>query len=182
MVDVLCKRLDGRVAVVTGAATGIGRAIARRLGAEGAAVVVGDRKAEWGEETAAKGEATLPVKLATALLRDRNGVIELDVPVTGSIDDPKFRIGPIVWQVIKNILSKAVTAPFALLGSLFAGAEDAQFVDFAPGSAANSQKPFSIIKVQSSTTSIPAVSASFSNSEFSVPGLKMIRFGCRLIR
>jgi hypothetical protein len=89
---------------------------------------------EWGEATAAKGEATLPVKLATALLRDRNGVIELNVPVTGSIDDPKFRIGPIVWQVIKNILSKAVTAPFALLGSLFAGAEDAQFVDFAPGS------------------------------------------------
>ena len=90
---------------------------------------------EWGEATAAKGEATLPVKLATALLRDRNGVIELDIPVTGSIDDPKFRIGPIVWQVIKNILSKAVTAPFALLGSLFAGAEDAQFVDFTPGSA-----------------------------------------------
>jgi outer membrane protein OmpA-like peptidoglycan-associated protein len=89
---------------------------------------------EWGEETAAKGEATLPVKFATALLKDRNGVIELDVPVTGSIDDPKFRIGPIVWQVIKNILAKAVTAPFALLGSLFAGAEDAQFVDFAPGS------------------------------------------------
>ena len=91
---------------------------------------------EWGEETAAKGEATLPVKFATALLKDRNGVIELDIPVTGSIDDPKFRIGPIVWQVIKNILVKAVTAPFALLGSLFAGAEDAQFVDFAPGSAA----------------------------------------------
>ena len=90
---------------------------------------------EWGEETAAKGEATLPVKFATALLKDRNGVIELDVPVTGSIDDPKFRIGPIVWQVIKNILVKAVTAPFALLGSLFAGAEEAQFVDFAPGSA-----------------------------------------------
>jgi hypothetical protein len=62
-------------------------------------------------------------------------VIELDIPVTGSIDDPKFRIGPIVWQVIKNILVKAVTAPFALLGSLFAGAEEAQFVDFAPGSA-----------------------------------------------
>ena len=75
------------------------------------------------------------MKFATALLKDRNGVIELDVPVTGSIDDPKFRIGPIVWQVIKNLLVKAVTAPFALLGSLFAGAEEAQFVDFAPGSA-----------------------------------------------
>jgi Domain of Unknown Function (DUF748) len=90
---------------------------------------------EWGEETAAKGEATLPVKFATALLKDRNGVIELDVPVTGSIDDPKFRVGPIIWQIVKNLIVKAVTAPFALLGSLFAGAEEAQYIDFAPGDA-----------------------------------------------
>ena len=90
---------------------------------------------EWGEPTATKGEATLPVKFATSLLKDRHGVINLDVPVTGTIDDPKFRIGPIVWQIIKNLIVKAVTAPFALLGSLFEGAEEAQFVDFAPGSA-----------------------------------------------
>jgi uncharacterized protein involved in outer membrane biogenesis len=90
---------------------------------------------EWGEASATQGEATLPVKLATSLLKDRNGVIELDVPVGGTLDDPTFRVGPIVWQVIKNIIVKAVTAPFALLGSLFAGAEEAQFVDFAPGDA-----------------------------------------------
>ena len=90
---------------------------------------------EWGEATATQGEATLPVKFATALLKDRHGVINLDVPVAGTLDDPTFRIGPIVWQVIKNIIVKAVTAPFALLGSLFAGAEEAQFVDFAPGDA-----------------------------------------------
>jgi hypothetical protein len=90
---------------------------------------------EWGEPTAAKGEATLPVKFATALLKDSDGVINLDVPVSGTIDDPTFRIGPIIWQVIKNILTKAVTAPFKLLGALFEGAEEAQFVDFAPGSA-----------------------------------------------
>jgi uncharacterized protein involved in outer membrane biogenesis len=88
---------------------------------------------EWGEATDTQGEATLPVKFATALLKDRQGVIELDVPVGGTLDDPTFRIGPIVWQVIKNIIVKAVTAPFALLGSLFEGAEEAQFVDFAPG-------------------------------------------------
>jgi uncharacterized protein involved in outer membrane biogenesis len=91
---------------------------------------------EWGEASATQGEATLPVKLATSLLKDRNGVIELDVPVGGTLDDPTFRVGPIVWQIIKNIIVKAVTAPFALLGSLFAGAEEAQFVDFAPGDAA----------------------------------------------
>jgi hypothetical protein len=90
---------------------------------------------EWGEASATRGEATLPVKFATALLKDREGVINLDVPVGGTLDDPNFRIGPIVWQVIKNILTKAVTAPFALLGSLFEGAEDAQFVHFAAGEA-----------------------------------------------
>jgi len=91
---------------------------------------------EWGEATANKGEATLPVKFATSLLKDRNGVIHLDLPVGGTIDDPSFRIGPIVWQIIKNIITKAVTAPFALLGGLFAGAEEAQFIDFAPGESA----------------------------------------------
>jgi len=90
---------------------------------------------EWGEATESQGEATLPVKFATSLLKDRHGVINLDVPVGGTLDDPKFRIGPIVWQIIKNIIVKAVTAPFALLGSLFEGAEEAQFVDFAPGEA-----------------------------------------------
>jgi len=90
---------------------------------------------EWGDATAAKGEATLPVKFATVLLRDKDGVIDLDIPVTGTIDDPTFRIGPIVWQVIKNLIVKAVTAPFSLLGALFSGAEEAQHVEFLPGSA-----------------------------------------------
>ena len=90
---------------------------------------------EWGAATATKGEATLPVKFATFLLRDSHGVINLDIPVTGSLDDPKLRIGPIIWQVIKNLIVKAVSAPFKLLGSMFKGAEEAQFVDFAPGSS-----------------------------------------------
>jgi uncharacterized protein involved in outer membrane biogenesis len=90
---------------------------------------------EWGDAAENKGEATLPVKFATVLLRDRHGVINLDVPVSGSLDDPQLRVGPIVWQIIKNIIVKAATAPFALLGALFSGAEDAQFVDFQPGDA-----------------------------------------------
>ncbi len=90
---------------------------------------------EWGEATASREEATLPVKFATSLLKDADGVINLEIPVSGTIDDPAFRVGPIVWQIIKNILTKAVTAPFKALGALFKGAEEAQFVDFAPGSA-----------------------------------------------
>jgi len=88
---------------------------------------------EWGEATAEKGEATLPVKFATSLLKDADGVIDLDIPVTGTIDDPKFRIGPIIWQIIRNLITKAVTAPFKALGALFKDSEQSQFVDFAPG-------------------------------------------------
>jgi hypothetical protein len=91
---------------------------------------------EWGEQTATQGEATLPVKFATVLLRDADGVINLDIPVAGTLGDPTFRVGPIVWQIIKNLIVKAVTAPFKLLGALFAGAEEAQYVDFVPGQAA----------------------------------------------
>jgi len=90
---------------------------------------------EWGDATATKGEATLPVKFATSLLKDADGVISLDIPVTGTLDDPRFRVGPIIWQVVKNLITKAVTAPFRALGNLFKGAEEAQFVDFAPGTA-----------------------------------------------
>jgi hypothetical protein len=89
---------------------------------------------EFGEKTASRDAVSLPVKLAVALLKDRNGVIDLPLPVTGSLDDPKFRLGPIIWKVLVNILEKAVTAPFALLGSLFGSGPELQFIDFQPGS------------------------------------------------
>ncbi len=90
---------------------------------------------EFGAKTASKEAVTLPIKLAVALLKDRHGVIDLNLPVTGTLDDPQFRLGPIIWKVLVNLLLKAVTAPFALLGSLFGGGPDLQFIDFAPGVA-----------------------------------------------
>ena len=90
---------------------------------------------EWGQATESKDAVPLPIRLATALLKDSKGVIDLDLPVTGSLDDPKFSIWPIVWQVVGNVIEKAVTAPFRLIGSLFEGADKAQYIDFAPGSA-----------------------------------------------
>jgi Domain of Unknown Function (DUF748) len=91
---------------------------------------------EFGEKTASKDAVSLPVKLAVALLKDRNGLIDLDIPVAGSLDDPTFRLAPLIWKVFVNILEKAVTAPFALLGALFGGGPDLQFIDFQPGAAA----------------------------------------------
>lgn len=75
----------------------------------------------------------LPVKLAIDLLKDRNGRIMLDVPVTGRTDDPKFRIAPVIWQVVDNVLVKAATSPFSLLGAAFGGGEELSFVEFEPG-------------------------------------------------
>jgi uncharacterized protein involved in outer membrane biogenesis len=91
---------------------------------------------ELGGKVDSPDAMSLPLKLAIALLKDRNGVIDLDLPVSGSLDDPEFRVGPIIWKMVVNLLTKIVTAPFALLGSLFGGGEELALLDFAPGSAA----------------------------------------------
>jgi hypothetical protein len=78
---------------------------------------------------------SLPVKLAVALLKDRNGRIDLDVPVTGRLDDPEFRVAPIIFKTIANLITRAATSPFRLLGGLAGGGEELSFLEFAPGSA-----------------------------------------------
>ncbi|MFI4895213.1 MAG: DUF748 domain-containing protein [Steroidobacterales bacterium] len=88
---------------------------------------------EFGAATGSKQAVPLPIKLAVSLLKDRNGVITLDLPVGGSLDDPTFRIGPIVWKMFVNLVTKIVTAPFALLGSLFGGGPELSYVDFPAG-------------------------------------------------
>ena len=77
-----------------------------------------------------------PVKLAVSLLKDRNGVIKLDLPVTGNLDDPTFSVTKIVFQIIENLLVKAATSPFALLGSAFGGGEELSYIEFIDGSSA----------------------------------------------
>lgn len=90
---------------------------------------------EFGEATGSKDAAPLPIKLAVALLKDRHGIIDLELPVRGSLDDPDFRYGKLIWKVALNLLTRIATAPFAALGSLFGGGEDLQFLEFAAGSA-----------------------------------------------
>jgi hypothetical protein len=90
---------------------------------------------EFGDKTDSKDAAPIPIKLAVALLKDRQGVIDLQLPVGGSLDDPQFRLGPIIWKALLGLLTKVVTAPFAALGALFGGGEEMQYIDFQPGSA-----------------------------------------------
>jgi hypothetical protein len=90
---------------------------------------------QLGEKVDSPDAVKLPLKLAVALLKDRNGVIDIGLPVTGSLDDPQFRLGPIIWKAVVNLLVKIATAPFALLGHLFGGSEEMNLIDFDPGSA-----------------------------------------------
>jgi hypothetical protein len=89
----------------------------------------------FGEKVDSPTATKLPVLLAVALLKDRNGVIDVNLPISGSLDDPEFSLGGIIVRVFVNLIVKAVTAPFALLGSLFGGGEELAFLEFAPGSA-----------------------------------------------
>jgi Domain of Unknown Function (DUF748) len=90
---------------------------------------------ELGDRVESPDAIHLPLKIAVALLKDRNGVIDIDLPVTGSLDDPQFKVGPLIWKAVLNLLTKIATAPFALLGHLFGGGEQMNYIDFHPGSA-----------------------------------------------
>ncbi|MEE8340036.1 MAG: DUF748 domain-containing protein [Xanthomonadales bacterium] len=80
--------------------------------------------------------ASLPLGLAVALLTDANGVISIDLPVAGDINDPKFSIGGVVWQAIAGLVTKIVTAPFRFLGKLIGiDSEDLGQFEFLAGRA-----------------------------------------------
>ncbi|OPY67577.1 MAG: AsmA family protein [Syntrophorhabdaceae bacterium PtaU1.Bin034] len=88
----------------------------------------------FGDKVESPSATKLPVRLAVALLKDRHGQIKLSIPVSGSIDDPEFSVWRIVLQVVVNLIAKAATSPFALLGSLFGGGEELSYVEFEHGS------------------------------------------------
>jgi uncharacterized protein involved in outer membrane biogenesis len=89
----------------------------------------------FGDKIDSPKATSLPVKFAVALLADRNGVIDVNLPISGSLDDPQFSIGAIVFKAIGNLIAKAVTQPFAMLGHLFGGGEEMSSMDFEPGRA-----------------------------------------------
>jgi uncharacterized protein involved in outer membrane biogenesis len=88
----------------------------------------------FGDAVESERATSLPVRLAVSLLKDRNGEIHLDIPVSGNLDDPQFSVLGIIWQVIKNLLVKAATSPLALISAM-AGGEDFSTIVFPYGSA-----------------------------------------------
>ncbi len=107
----------------------------RKLSAENKIIL---NQLTFGEKIESPTATKLPVLLAVALLKDRNGVIDVDLPISGSLDDPQFSVGGIVLRIIINIITKAVTAPFSLIASAFGGGgsgEELSYIEFANGRA-----------------------------------------------
>lgn len=89
----------------------------------------------FGEKVDSPDALKLPVLLAVALLKNSRGEIDINLPISGSLSDPKFRIGGIIFQVLINLITKAVISPFSLLASAFGGGDELGYVEFAPGAS-----------------------------------------------
>ncbi len=87
-----------------------------------------------GEKVESPDALSIPVSLALALLKNQQGEIDVHMPISGSINDPEFSLGGLIIKVFINLITKAATAPFAMLGSLFGG-EELSEIDFSPGYA-----------------------------------------------
>lgn len=89
-----------------------------------------------GEKIESPDATSLPIPLALALLKDRKGQIDIDLPVRGNLDDPDFSYGGVIWNALVNLLTKIATSPFTIVGGLLGGsADDLQFVAFSAGEA-----------------------------------------------
>jgi len=103
----------------------------------------------FGEKVESPDATSLPVLFAVNLLKDANGRINLELPISGSLEDPKFEFGALVGQVVSTLFKKIVTSPFSLLAGVFGGnggsggsgaassgsSDDLAFTEFDAGSA-----------------------------------------------
>jgi uncharacterized protein involved in outer membrane biogenesis len=104
-------------------------------------VLVGNHKLTATELTLGEkvegGSASLPLRMAVALLKDAQGKIELDVPIEGSVDDPEFAYRKVIWAAFRRIMVNLTTAPFRFLGRLMGiEGDDLEFVSFEAGRGA----------------------------------------------
>ncbi|RON11178.1 hypothetical protein BK659_02785 [Pseudomonas brassicacearum] len=92
---------------------------------------------QLGEKVDSPDAVSLPLKLAIALLKDSDGKISIELPITGDLNNPQFSVMPIIWQTLRNLIVRAAEAPFKFIGGLIngSGAEDLGSVSFAPGSS-----------------------------------------------
>jgi uncharacterized protein involved in outer membrane biogenesis len=137
-----------------------------------------------GDKVESPNATKLPVKLAISLLKDRAGEIKLDIPVTGSLDDPKFSIWGIILKILINLIAKAATSPFSLLGAVFGGGEELSFVEFDYGittlTEPNAKKIETIVKALHDRPSLKMDVEGHVDMEKDREGLKQYLFNKKL--
>ncbi|MBX9409584.1 DUF748 domain-containing protein [Pseudomonas baetica] len=115
---------------------------------------------QLGEKVDSPDAVSLPLKLAIALLKDVDGKISIELPVTGDLNNPQFSVMPIVWQTLRNLVVKAAAAPFKLIGGLVSGggSQDLGTVSFAPGSSElNKDAEAALVKLSQALKERPAL-------------------------
>lgn len=115
---------------------------------------------QLGEKVDSPDATSLPLKLAIALLKDVDGKISIELPVSGDLNNPQFSVMPIVWQTLRNLIVKAAAAPFKMIGGLISGggSEDLGTVSFAAGSSDLSKEAeASLIKLSGALKERPAL-------------------------
>ncbi|UCP07409.1 DUF748 domain-containing protein [Pseudomonas sp. MM213] len=114
---------------------------------------------QLGEKVDSPDAVSLPLKLAIALLKDVDGKISIELPVSGDLNNPQFSVMPIVWQTLRNLIVKAAAAPFKMIGGLVSGgSEDLGTVSFAPGSSDLSKDAEgSLVKLSNALKERPAL-------------------------
>ncbi|ATR84800.1 hypothetical protein CS390_20865 [Pseudomonas sp. HLS-6] len=92
---------------------------------------------QLGEKVDSPDAVDLPIRLAVALLKDTEGKISIELPISGDLNNPQFSVMPIVWQTLRNLVMRAAQAPFKFIGGLVSGgdAQDLGSVAFTPGSS-----------------------------------------------
>ena len=121
----------------------------------------------FGDAIASPTATKLPVRLAIALLKDRNGVIDIDLPISGSVNDPQFSVGGIVMKLIGSLLLKAVSSPFSLLtgGGGGGAGPDMSAIEFRPGTAiVTDASAASLAKVAAALADRPALQMTITGS------------------
>ena len=97
------------------------------------------RQLSFGPHVDSPTATKLPVLLAVDLLKDPNGNINLDIPISGSLNDPHFSLGAVIAQAVGKLILRAITAPFSLMAHMFSGSAPPPQLNVVPFAAGQAQ-------------------------------------------
>ena len=90
---------------------------------------------EFGKSVDSPDSTSLPLPLAIGILKDRNGKIDINLPISGDLNDPSFKITSVILNTFVNLVTKVVTSPFSILSGLIEGNDDISDIQFMANSS-----------------------------------------------